>query len=43
LAPFIPLLDEKVINNGMLVILSMAGFIFGAMGSMLSIKKFLRV
>jgi cell division transport system permease protein len=43
LAPFIPLLDERLINSGMLIILSVAGFIFGALGSVLSIKKFLRV
>jgi cell division transport system permease protein len=43
LAPFIPLLDEKMINSGMLMILTAAGFFFGALGSVLSIQKFLRV
>jgi cell division transport system permease protein len=43
LAPFIPLLSERSVNNGMLTILAVAGFAFGAIGSMVSIKKFLRV
>lgn len=43
LAPFIPLLAEKTINSGMFLILAAAGFAFGAIGSMVSIKKFLRV
>ncbi|HYH02195.1 MAG TPA: permease-like cell division protein FtsX [Bacillota bacterium] len=43
LAPFIPLLAEKTINSGMFFILAAAGFAFGAIGSMVSIKKFLRV
>jgi cell division transport system permease protein len=43
LAPFIPLLAERSINSGMLTILSTAGFAFGAIGSFVSIKKFLRV
>jgi cell division transport system permease protein len=42
LAPFIPLLAERTVNNGMLTILAAAGFAFGAIGSMVSIKKFLR-
>lgn len=43
LAPFIPLLSERTINNGMFLLLAAAGFAFGAIGSMVSIKKFLRV
>jgi cell division transport system permease protein len=43
LAPFIPLLAERTINSGMLTILAASGFAFGAIGSMVSIKKFLRV
>jgi cell division transport system permease protein len=43
LAPFIPLLAERTINTGMLALLTAAGFTFGAVGSMVSIKKFLRV
>jgi cell division transport system permease protein len=43
LAPFIPLLPESTTNSGMLAILAAAGFAFGAIGSMMSIKKFLRV
>ncbi|HEY8464080.1 MAG TPA: permease-like cell division protein FtsX [Bacillota bacterium] len=43
LAPFIPLLAEKTINSGLFLILTVAGFTFGAIGSMVSIKKFLRV
>jgi cell division transport system permease protein len=42
LAPFIPLLAERSINSGMLMLLSAAGFAFGAIGSFVSIKKFLR-
>jgi cell division transport system permease protein len=43
LAPFIPLLAEQAINTGILALLVAAGFGFGAIGSMVSIKKFLRV
>lgn len=43
LAPFIPLLSEPVINQKMFLLISVVGFAFGAIGSAMSIKKFLRV
>lgn len=43
LAPFIPLLGERVINHGLFWIISGVGLAFGIVGSMMSIKKFLRV
>ncbi len=43
LAPFIPLLSENVINQRLFVLISVVGFAFGAIGSTMSIKKFLRV
>jgi cell division transport system permease protein len=43
LAPFVPLLSERAINGKMFSLISAAGFAFGAIGSMMSIKKFLRV
>lgn len=43
IAPFIPLLRESTINNGMLGIISVVGIAFGAIGSSMSIKRFLRV
>lgn len=43
LAPFIPLVSENTINNGMFLIIGGAGLTFGAIGSMMAIKKFLRV
>jgi cell division transport system permease protein len=43
IAPFIPLLSEKVINQGMFWIITVVGISFGAIGSSMSIKKFLRV
>ncbi|HEX3047028.1 MAG TPA: permease-like cell division protein FtsX [Bacillota bacterium] len=42
-APFIPLLSERVVNNGLFWIISVVGVAFGSIGSMWSIKKFLRV
>lgn len=42
-APFIPLLAEQVINRQMLVIMTTLGVFFGMLGSMVSLKKFLRV
>ena len=42
-APFIPLLGEGAVNYGLLWILAVVGMAFGAIGSMMSIKKFLRV
>lgn len=43
IAPFIPLLNETVINQGMFWIISVVGISFGAIGSSMTIKKFLRV
>lgn len=43
LAPFIPLLGERMINRGLFWLMPGAGLVFGAIGSMMSIKKFLRV
>lgn len=42
-APFIPLLGEGTINYGLFWILTIVGMAFGAVGSTMSIKKFLRV
>lgn len=43
LAPFIPLLGEQLINGGLFWIISLVGLGFGTMGSVMSIKKFLKV
>ena len=43
LTPIIPLLSEGVINQGLVVIITLVGLIFGAIGSTMSIRKFLRV
>lgn len=43
LAPFIPLVNERTINHGLFWLISMVGLAFGAIGSILSIKRFLRV
>lgn len=43
LAPFIPLLAERVINRQMFVLMTTLGIFFGMLGSMVSLKKFLRV
>lgn len=43
LAPFIPLLSERAINQKMFLLITVVGFAFGAIGSTMSIKKFLRV
>lgn len=43
LAPFIPLLAERLINRQMFVLMTTFGTFFGALGSILSLKKFLRV
>lgn len=43
IAPFIPLLSERTINNGMFWIIAVVGITFGAVGSSMSIKRFLRV
>jgi cell division transport system permease protein len=42
-APFIPLLSERTVNNGLFWIIAVVGVAFGSIGSMWSIKKFLRV
>lgn len=42
-APFIPLLGEGVVNYGLFWILTVVGMAFGALGSTMSIKKFLKV
>ncbi|MGE5604445.1 MAG: permease-like cell division protein FtsX [Bacteroidota bacterium] len=43
LAPFIPLLAERFINRQMFALMTALGIFFGMLGSMLSLKKFLRV
>ncbi len=43
LAPFVPLMAERVINRQMFVLMTSLGVFFGVLGSMLSLKKFLRV
>lgn len=43
LAPFIPLMMEQVIIRQLLVLMSGLGFFFGVLGSMMSLKKFLKV
>ena len=43
LAPFIPLMPEQLINKQLFVLMSGFGLCFGIMGSMMSLKKFLRV
>ncbi|TCL55360.1 cell division transport system permease protein [Hydrogenispora ethanolica] len=43
LAPFIPLLSERLINQGLYLIIPALGVCFGALGSLLSLKRFLRV
>ena len=43
MAPFIPLLAERLINRQMFVLMTTFGTFFGALGSILSLKKFLRV
>ncbi|MCL6588476.1 MAG: permease-like cell division protein FtsX [Firmicutes bacterium] len=42
-APFIPLLSERTVNTGLFWIISVVGVAFGSIGSMWSIKRFLRV
>ena len=42
-APFIPILDERIINFGLFWIIAGVGIAFGAIGSTMSIKKFLKV
>jgi len=43
LAPFIPLLSERMINAGLFWLISLVGLAFGAIGSLFSIKRFLKV
>lgn len=43
LAPFIPLLGEHMLNGGLFWLVSLVGLAFGAIGSLMSIKKFLKV
>lgn len=43
LAPFIPLISEKTINHSLFWLISITGLAFGAIGSTMSIKRFLRV
>jgi cell division transport system permease protein len=43
IAPFIPLLSERVVIQGMFWIIAVVGVSFGAIGSSMSIKKFLKV
>jgi cell division transport system permease protein len=42
-APFIPLLSERVVNQGLFWIITVVGVSFGAIGSSMSIKRFLKV
>lgn len=43
LAPFIPLMTERAINRQLFVLMTSLGFFFGMSGSMMSLKKFLKV
>lgn len=43
LAPFIPLLGQQALDQGLFLLVSLVGLAFGALGSILSIKKFLKV
>jgi cell division transport system permease protein len=43
LAPFIPLMGERLINGGLFGMISLVGLAFGTIGSIMSIKKFLKV
>lgn len=43
LAPFIPLMTEQLINRQLFVLVGSLGFFFGIIGSMMSLKKFLKV
>ncbi|MGE5582114.1 MAG: permease-like cell division protein FtsX [Bacillota bacterium] len=43
LAPFIPLINERLINERLFILITVVGLAFGAIGSIMSIKKFLRV
>jgi cell division transport system permease protein len=43
LAPFIPLMPERLINRQLFVLIGSLGFFFGMLGSMMSLKKFLKV
>lgn len=43
LAPFIPLMTERLINKQLFVLMASLGLCFGILGSMMSLKKFLRV
>jgi len=42
-APFIPLLGVQSINMGLFCLVSLVGLAFGALGSIVSIKRFLKV
>ena len=41
--PFIPMVAEVKINNGLMLILLAGGIVFGATGSLLSVKRYLRI
>lgn len=43
LAPFIPLLGQRVIAERLFLLIGLAGLAFGMVGSMVSIKRFLKV
>lgn len=43
LAPFIPLMAERLINRQLFVLMGSLGIFFGMIGSMMSLKKFLKV
>lgn len=43
LAPFIPLLNQKALDQGLFLLVVLVGLAFGAIGSIMSIKKFLKV
>jgi cell division transport system permease protein len=42
-ASFLPLVTEARVNNGLVTLLLVVGLIFGASGSLLSVKRYLRV
>lgn len=42
-AAFVPLVAEGNVNNGLMVLMVVVGILFGAAGSLLSVKRYLRV
>lgn len=42
-APFVPLLSQRLVNKGMFLLVTLSGLGFGLLGSLWSIKRFLKV